>query len=77
MVIAEQSMVLQSEIFGIVLFIMLLNYLGMFFADKIMNIVGMPVLRLIGWIFAVMQSALAIDIMLEAFQSLGVIKMIN
>jgi multiple antibiotic resistance protein len=56
---------------------MLLNYLGMLFADKIMNIVGMPVLRLIGWIFAVMQSALAIDIMLEAFRSLGVVKSIN
>jgi multiple antibiotic resistance protein len=77
MVIAERSMVLQSEIFGIVLFIMLLNYLGMFFADKIMKVVGMPVLRLIGWIFAVMQSALAIDIMLGAFRSLGVVKSIN
>jgi multiple antibiotic resistance protein len=77
MVIAEHSMLLQSEIFGIVLFIMLLNYLGMFFANQIMNIVGMPVLRLIGWIFAVMQSALAIDIMLGAFKSLGVIKSIN
>jgi hypothetical protein len=39
--------------------------------------VGMPVLRLIGWIFAVMQSALAIDIMLGAFKSLGVIKSIS
>jgi len=42
-----------------------------------MKIVGMPVLRLIGWIFAVMQSALAIDNMLGAFKSLGVIKAIN
>jgi small neutral amino acid transporter SnatA (MarC family) len=49
----------------------------MFFSDKIMNVVGMPILRLIGWIFAVMQSALAIDIMLGAFQSLGVIKSLN
>jgi multiple antibiotic resistance protein len=77
MVIAKNNLGLETQIMGIVLSIMLLNYLGMFFADKIMNIVGMPILRLIGWIFAVMQSALAIDIMLGAFQSLGVIKMIN
>jgi len=56
MVIAEQSILLQSKIFGIMLLIMLLNYLGMFFANQIINIVGMPLLRLIGWIFAVMQS---------------------
>ncbi len=32
-------MLLQSKIIGIVLLIMLLNYLGMFFANQIMNIV--------------------------------------
>jgi len=77
MVIVEQSVGLQSQIIGLVFLIMLLNYLGMFFANKIMKVIGMPILRLIGWIFAVMQSALAIDIMLEAFQSLGVIKIVN
>jgi multiple antibiotic resistance protein len=46
----------------------------MIFADKIMKVVGIAILLLIGWIFAVMQSALAIDIMLRAFKSLGVIK---
>lgn len=74
MVIAKGYLGLEIQILSIVLLIMLLNYLGMFFADKIMNIIGMPILRLIGWIFAVMQSALAIDIMLGAFKSLGVIR---
>jgi multiple antibiotic resistance protein len=77
MVIAKNNLDLETKILGIVFFIMVLNYLGMLFADKIMKVVGMPILRLIGWIFAVMQSALAIDIMLGAFQSLGVIKSIN
>ena len=77
MVIAKENLGLELQVLGIVLLMMLLNYLGMFFADKIMNIVGMPILRLIGWIFAVMQSALAIDIMLGAFRSLGVVKAIN
>jgi multiple antibiotic resistance protein len=76
MAIAKGNAGLQGQILGIMLSIMLLNYLGMIFADKIMQVVGMAVLRLIGWIFAVMQSALAIDIMLRAFKSLGVIKSI-
>lgn len=54
MVIAKGYGGLQAQILGIVLLMMLLNYLGMLFADKIMTVVGMPVLRLIGWIFAVM-----------------------
>jgi multiple antibiotic resistance protein len=56
---------------------MVLNYLGMIFSAPIMNTVGFPILRLIGWIFAVMQSALAIDVMLSAFKSLGLIKNIS
>jgi hypothetical protein len=42
-----------------------------------MKTVGFPILRLIGWIFAVMQAALAIDIILRTFQSLGVIEKIS
>jgi hypothetical protein len=49
----------------------------MIFAHKIVNVIGLLVLRMIGWIFAIMQSALAIDVMLEAFESLGVIKQIQ
>jgi hypothetical protein len=42
-----------------------------------MKMIGLPILRLLGWIFAVMQSALAIDIMLRAFKSMGVIQRIS
>lgn len=77
MVIAKNNFILEVKLLAIIFLMMLFNFLGMLFADKIMNVIGMPILRLIGWIFAVMQSALAIDIMLNAFHSLGVIKTIN
>ncbi len=64
----------KAEVIGLVLLMMLLNYLGMLAANRIMKTVGFPILKLIGWIFAVMQSALAIDVMIGAFRSLGVIK---
>jgi multiple antibiotic resistance protein len=77
MVIAKGDMALKSQIIALIFLMMFLNYLGMLFADKILKVIGLPILRLIGWIFAVMQSALAIDVMLEAFKSLGVIKEIH
>ncbi len=73
MVIAKGDFVFQAQVIGILLLMMFLNYLGMIFSDEIMNVVGLPILRLIGWVFAVMQSTLAIDIMLRAFKSLGII----
>ncbi len=76
MVLSQGNLALQAQIVGMIWLMMLLNYLGMLFANPIMDIVGLPVLRLIGWVFAVMQSALAIDVMLEAFKSLGIIKQI-
>lgn len=77
MAISRGDTVYQLQIIGLILVIMFLNYLGMIFADRIMKTVGFPILRLIGWIFAVMQAALAIDIMLRAFQSMGVIQKIS
>jgi multiple antibiotic resistance protein len=77
MVVSKGDTAYQAQIIGMIFLMMFLNYLGMIFADKIMKTVGFPILRLIGWIFAVMQSALAIDIILRAFMSLGVIKQIS
>lgn len=77
MAISKGDTVYQMQIVGLILLMMFLNYLGMIFADRIMKTVGFPILRLIGWIFAVMQAALAIDIILRAFQSIGLIKKIS
>ncbi|MEG3437435.1 MarC family protein [Pannus brasiliensis CCIBt3594] len=77
MVISKGNTDFQVKIIALIVLMMFLNYLGMIFADRIMKTVGFPILRLIGWIFAVMQATLAIDIMLRAFQSMGVIEKIS
>jgi multiple antibiotic resistance protein len=77
MIIVKDNLVLQGHIVAQIFLMMLLNYIGMIFASKIMSVIGMSVLRMIGWIFAIMQSALAIDIILDAFYSLGLIKQIS
>jgi multiple antibiotic resistance protein len=69
----RRNFVIQGQVFALILLVMFLNYWGMIFADKIMKTIGFPALRLLGWVLAVMQSALAIDIILRAFQSMGVI----
>ena len=76
MFIAKGNLVFQGEILLMLVLRMLLNYLGMIFADKIMGVIGFPILRLIGWIFSIMQAALAIDIMLTSFQNLGILEKI-
>ena len=73
MIIVKDNLVLQGQIVVQIFLMMVLNYFGMLFAHKIVNVIGLLVLRMIGWIFAIMQSALAIDVMLEAFHSLGVL----
>jgi multiple antibiotic resistance protein len=77
MSVAKDNTPFKVQIIGVIFLMMVLNYLGMLFSDKIMKTIGFPVLRLIGWIFAVMQSALAIDVMLGAFKSLGLIQKIS
>jgi multiple antibiotic resistance protein len=74
MSVARDDTVYKFQIVGLILLMMLLNYLGMRFAGRIMKVVGLSILRLIGWVFAVMQSALAIEIILGAFKSLDLVK---
>ncbi|MBR8830771.1 MAG: hypothetical protein N5P05_001006 [Chroococcopsis gigantea SAG 12.99] len=74
MSIAKSDDTFKGEVIALIFLMMVLNYVGMLLAKRIMKTLGFPILGLIGWIFAVMQSALAIDVMLSAFKSLGVIK---
>ncbi|MEA5508323.1 MarC family protein [Crocosphaera sp. UHCC 0190] len=73
MVVAQGNPALEWKILAFIVLMMGLNYLGIVFADKIMKVIGIPVLLLVGWVFAIMQAALAIEIMLGAFNRLGVI----
>jgi multiple antibiotic resistance protein len=73
MFIARGNHILELQIVGMVLLMMLLNYLAMMFSYKIMGVIGVPALRLIGWIFAIMQASLAIELIIKALRSLGVV----
>jgi multiple antibiotic resistance protein len=53
---------------------MALNFLVMFFNDRILSIPGLlPALHLLGGVLIVIQVALAINIVLVAFRTLGVV----
>ena len=67
---AERLLVLATAL-GV---IMLLNFLVMFFNDRVLRIPGLlPGLHLLGGVLIVIQVALAIDTMLIAFRTLGVV----
>lgn len=55
----------QIAIFGILLVIILLNWLGMTFAKQIIQKLNIITLLIVGWVFAVLQAGLAIDLVLE------------
>ena len=55
------------------LLMMLLNLVGMLLAEPIMRIVGLSLLQLVGWIFAVLQAALAVQAVLESLRRLQII----
>lgn len=67
----------EIQVIAMLALIMALNYLGMIFAPQIMQMIGVPALMLIGWVFGIMQATLGIDIILRAFRDLGIVKSIQ
>ncbi|HEY1880008.1 MAG TPA: MarC family protein [Caulobacteraceae bacterium] len=53
--------------------IMALNLVGMLLVRPILKLIGLDVFRVLGWIFAIMQAGLAIEIVIQALQALKVI----
>lgn len=53
---------LEMKVVGVMSFVILLDFVGLWFAEAIMKVVGASVLQVVGWIFAVMQTALAVDV---------------
>jgi multiple antibiotic resistance protein len=64
---------LQTSILGMLLLVMFLNYLGMIFARPIINRLQISTLLMIGWVFAVMQAALAIEFIGDGLRGMGVL----
>ncbi|GFE69913.1 MarC family protein [Chroococcus sp. FPU101] len=73
MSIARNNLSLEITIFGLLLLIMALNFIGMLLATNIMRWVGVATLQIIGWILAILQAGLAVDSILKAFKNLGLI----
>jgi multiple antibiotic resistance protein len=65
---AEGDIPRQIGIFALLLLIIILNWLGMTFAKAIIQKINIISLIIIGWVFAVLQAGLAIDIMLEGLK---------
>lgn len=73
MSIARNNLALEITIFGLLALIMAFNFIGMLLAIHIMRWVGVATLQVIGWILAILQAGLAIDVILSAFQNLKLI----
>jgi multiple antibiotic resistance protein len=52
---------------------MALNLIGMLFAKRIIDLVGVVSFKLLGWVFAVLQAGLAVHVFVHALQNWGVI----
>jgi len=53
--------------------IMGLNLVGMLFAKRIVELVGVVSFKLLGWIFAVLQAGLAVHVFVHALENWGVL----
>ena len=65
---AEGDIKRQISIFALLLLIILLNWLGMIFAKVIVQKVNIITLVIVGWVFAVLQAGLAVDLMIEGIK---------
>lgn len=65
---AGRNIPLQLSILGLLLVMMLLNYVGMIFAQPIIKRLQISTLLMIGWVFAVMQAALAIQFIADGLR---------
>ena len=65
---AEGNIQRQISIFVLLTAIIILNWLGMTFAKVIIEKINIVTLVIIGWVFAVFQAGLAVDLILEGLQ---------
>lgn len=60
----------QLMIFALLLLIIILNWLGMIFAKLIIEKVNIITLLIIGWVFSVLQTGLAVDLIIEGLRTI-------
>jgi len=63
----------RTIVFVTILSVLILNLLSMLGIKQIIKFIPLPILATVGWVFGVLQAALATQIILHQFQLLGVI----
>ncbi len=71
--LAQGNDTLQNQIYGVLVLMLALNLVGMLFAGFIIRFVGLPTLAVIGWVFAALQAALAVDVTLTGLKLAGLV----
>jgi len=69
--LAQGNYTLQNQIYVVLVLMLALNFVGMLFAGFIIRFVGLATLAVVGWIFAALQAALAVDVTLTGLKLAG------
>lgn len=75
MVLSGENQQLWLQIIGILLLVMLVNLLTMLTARKLLSLLTVSGLRVIGWIFAILQASLGAQIIIYSLRKLGALPM--
>jgi multiple antibiotic resistance protein len=71
MVLSEGNQQLWLQIMGLLLLVMLVNLLTMLAARKLLAFLTVSGLRVIGWVFAVLQASLGMQVVINSLRRLG------
>ncbi len=71
--LAQDDHTLRNQIYGVLLFLLALNFVGMLSAGFIVRFVRISTLVIVGWIFAALQAALAVEVTLAGLKLAGFI----
>ena len=69
--LAQGDYTLQNQIYVVLVLMLPLNFVGMLFAGFIIRFVGLATLAVVGWVFAALQAALAVDVTLTGLKLAG------
>ena len=69
--LAQDEHTLRNQIYGVLLFLLALNFVGMLSAGFVIRVVRESTLAIVGWIFAALQAALAVEVTLVGLRLAG------
>jgi multiple antibiotic resistance protein len=69
--LAQGNYELRNQIYAVLVLMLALNLAGMLFAGFIIRFVGLATLAVVGWVFAALQAALAVDVSLTGLKLAG------